>query len=88
MLQGVPLFQSCSTVFLNSLSLMLKPVVYGPGEYVIKKSEAGHEMYFINRGRVEVLDRSGKGISELTDGISSGKSVCFFLKNAPHRSAR
>jgi len=77
-LQGVPLFQSCSTVFLNSLSLMLKPVVYGPGEYVIKKGEAGHEMYFINRGRVEVLDASGKGISELTDGNFFGEVGLLF----------
>ncbi len=77
-LQGVPLFQSCSTVFLNSLSLMLKPVAYGPGEYVIEKGEVGHEMYFISRGRAEVLDSSGRAISELTDGDFFGEVGLLF----------
>ena len=34
---------------------MLQPLTFLPGEFIIKAGEAGDAMYFINRGRVDVL---------------------------------
>jgi glucose-6-phosphate 1-dehydrogenase len=55
-LEQVPLFQGASAVFLQSLALMLKPVVFAPGDFVVRKGESGREMYFVARGEVEVID--------------------------------
>ncbi|MBI2191156.1 MAG: glucose-6-phosphate dehydrogenase [Planctomycetes bacterium] len=72
-LEKVPLFQNCDTVFLNTLVMMLKPARYGPGDFIIKKGEKGSEMYVINRGEVEVLDGKGKVLSNLSDGNFFGE---------------
>jgi voltage-gated potassium channel len=41
-----------------------------PGEYVFHAGETGHEMFFISRGRLEVLGRDGK---TLLDTLSDGE---------------
>ncbi len=69
----VPLFQSCSPVFLNSVAMMLKPDVYETGDYIIRKGETGTQMYFLNRGDVEIIGDEGKIFSSLTDGSFFGE---------------
>ncbi|MBI3463256.1 MAG: cyclic nucleotide-binding domain-containing protein, partial [Planctomycetes bacterium] len=66
--EKVPLFQRCSPAFLNSLAMTLKPQVFSAGEYVVRKGESGNEMYFLNRGEVEVLDGEGRPMNTLSDG--------------------
>jgi CRP-like cAMP-binding protein len=53
--------------------MMLKPVVYAPGEVIIHEGEIGHQMYAICRGQVEVLDKAGKRISLLREGAFFGE---------------
>jgi glucose-6-phosphate 1-dehydrogenase len=72
-LEQVPLFREGEPVFLHNLAMMLKPVVYTPGEYVIRKGDPGHEMYFICRGRVEVLDGNAKRVATLVEGDFFGE---------------
>lgn len=73
-LEKVPLFQSCDSIFLHNLAMMLKPVVVGRGDYVIRKDEPGREMYFLCRGEVEVLDGQGKRLSALYEGDFFGEA--------------
>jgi glucose-6-phosphate 1-dehydrogenase len=72
-LERVPLFRTAGPVFLHNLALMLKPVVYGAGEYVIRKGEAGDAMYVICRGQVNVLDESGAAMNSLGEGDFFGE---------------
>jgi glucose-6-phosphate 1-dehydrogenase len=73
-LEQVPLFRECDAIFLHNLAMMLKPVVYAAGEYVIRKGDMGREMYFICRGRVEVLDGAGHLLKTLDEGQFFGET--------------
>jgi glucose-6-phosphate 1-dehydrogenase len=72
-LERVPLFKGGDPIVLNNLSMMLKPVVYGPGEYIIRKDEVGQEMYFVCRGEAEALDGSGKRLRTVGEGDFFGE---------------
>jgi glucose-6-phosphate 1-dehydrogenase len=79
-LEKVPLFQAGDAVFLHNLAMMLKPVVYSPGEYIIRKGDTGSEMYFICRGQAEVLDAAGKRLNTLGEGDFFGELALLLSK--------
>jgi voltage-gated potassium channel len=51
----VPLFKGANPSFIRDTILSLRPVVYTPGDYIVRKGELGEEMYFISRGAVDVV---------------------------------
>ena len=83
-LENVPLFEGADAVFLGSLIMALKPVVFQPGDLVIRKGEIGRELYLISRGEVEVLDDSGKVIATLGEGNFFGE--ISLLTSAPRNA--
>jgi glucose-6-phosphate 1-dehydrogenase len=86
-LEAVPLFQGGDPVFLRNLAMMLKPVVYSPGDYILHKGEMGSEMYFICRGQVEVLDDAGGTIKTMGEGDYFGE-LSLMLSQARTASIR
>jgi glucose-6-phosphate 1-dehydrogenase len=72
-LEKVPLFQHGDAIFLHNLSMMLRPVVYSPGDYIIKAGDPGNEMYVVCRGLVEVLGRDGQLLNTLGEGSFFGE---------------
>src|SRR5260370_33289804 len=50
-LEKVPLFQAGDAVFLHNLAMMLKPVGYNPGDFIIKKGDTRSEIDFTSRGQ-------------------------------------
>ena len=54
-LKKVPLFTKAPADLIEKLALSLKPLVYLPGDYIIRRGEIGSEMFFIARGEVEIL---------------------------------
>ena len=89
-LEKVPLFQGGGPIFLQNLAMMLKPVVYSAGDFIIKKGDIGNEMYFICRGKVEVLDGEGKVLSTLYDGDFFGELSLLLsqVRSASIRAAK
>ena len=79
--------QGGGPVFLHNLAMMLKPVVYSPGDYILRKGEVGKEMYFICRGQVEVLDGNGKGLATLGEGDYFGE-MSLLLSQVRNASIR
>jgi glucose-6-phosphate 1-dehydrogenase len=73
-LERVPMFQDTSSVFLHGLALVLKPVVYVAGDYVVKKGDPGSEMYFIARGEVDVVNGEGRVVRVLGEGNFFGET--------------
>ena len=51
----VPLFKNSDDGFMRMLSLVIKPYLYLPKEYIVQKGDIGKEMFIIHRGVVEVV---------------------------------
>jgi CRP-like cAMP-binding protein len=83
-LQRVPLFEAANAVLLASLILALKPVVFQPGDLVIRQGEIGREMYLISRGEIEVTDGSGNALATLGEGDFFGEAS--LLTSAPRNA--
>ncbi len=60
-LERVPLFKGGDPVFLNQISMALKPRIAPGGAVVIQKGDPGSEMFLICRGEVEVTRRQRQG---------------------------
>ena len=54
-LQGVSLYEYCSPPLQNELLLALTPRTESPGSMIANEGEVGREIFFIARGRVEVI---------------------------------
>jgi glucose-6-phosphate 1-dehydrogenase len=72
-LEKVPLFAGATPTFYHNLALMFEPVVYSPGELIIRKGDPGSEMYFICRGEVEVQGDAGASVATLGPGDFFGE---------------
>lgn len=56
LISKVPIFKEAPDSFLKEVILNLKPVIYTPGDYIMIAGEVGYEMYFISRGKVDVMN--------------------------------
>jgi len=78
-LEKVPFFKNASDNFINVLVRLLKPQVFAPGEFIIRYGDIGKEMYFINRGVVEVCAEDGNTVfNVLSDGSFFGEYALLF----------
>ncbi len=58
-IQKVPFFQNTSENFIREIACELRPVVFTPGDYVMRKGEVGDVMYFISNGSVDIVSDDG-----------------------------
>ncbi|KNE70665.1 hypothetical protein AMAG_15421 [Allomyces macrogynus ATCC 38327] len=76
----VPLFQDTEIGFMRMLSLALQPVLFLPNEYVVKKGDIGSEMFFIHKGRVDVVSEDGSQVfASMHEGSFFGE-IAFFSR--------
>lgn len=73
LIEKVPFFREAKTTFLRDVVQLLKPCVFLPGDYVFKHGEAGHSMFFLSRGEVEVLTKEGNRLAVLQEGAYFGE---------------
>ncbi len=70
----MPLFLGAGDAFIREIALEMHSVVFTPGDFILRAGEPGGDMYFINRGRVEVLGPDGRTIYDvLGDGDYFGE---------------
>ncbi len=69
-IEKVPLFEKAGDALLRDIIVNLTPVIFTPGDYVVRTGEIGDEMYFISRGKVEVLSADEQTVYATLD---SGK---------------
>ena len=73
-LEKVPLFRGAGEEFYRELVLHLEPMVFLPGQVLMRRGEMGHQLYFINKGKVEVLSRDDREVlAVLSDGDFVGE---------------
>jgi hypothetical protein len=59
-IERVPLFQTASEDLIREIVLNLTPVVFTPGDIVVRAGEVGFDMYFISQGSVDVASADGQ----------------------------
>ena len=81
LIEGAPLFKDASQELVRELALQLIPLVFTPGDYIFQHSRAGRHMYFIGRGRVEILDPGTDAVlAELGAGAFFGEMALLFTQ--------
>lgn len=79
LIDKVPLFRGASDGLLRELVLSLRPLVFLPESYIVRRGEIGTEMYFISRGSVAVLAQDEQSeIVTLSDGQFFGELALLF----------
>jgi hypothetical protein len=77
-LEKIPLFKGIDDRFLREMSLHLRPLIFIPGDYVFKEGDKGNEMFFVIRGKLEVISESEtKTKNTLSDGDFFGEIALF-----------
>lgn len=78
-IEKVPMFKGAPADLIRQIVLNLKPALYTPGDYIFRKGEVGDQMYFISRGKVEIVSEDGNTIyATLTDGSFFGEIALLF----------
>lgn len=54
-IERVPLFEKAEPSLIRDIILQLEPVVFTPGDYIVRAGELGRDMFFISKGTVTVL---------------------------------
>lgn len=73
-IEKVSFLQGASRELIQDLCAELKPVVFTPGDVIVRAGEQGRHIYFINNGTVEVIGDDGETlIRTLSDGDFFGE---------------
>ncbi len=84
-IEHAPLFKGASHELVREMALQLHPVVFTPGDYIMRAGQYGRHMYFISRGTVEVITADGHTVVNiLTDGDFFGELALLFSQPRTH----
>jgi voltage-gated potassium channel len=73
-IEKVPIFEHASEDLIKDIILNLEPVVFTPGDHIVRAGELGFEMFFISKGSVEVTSADERIVyATLTDGQFFGE---------------
>lgn len=73
-IEKVPIFKGASDEFIKDIILSLEPIVFSPGDNIVRKGEIGSEMFFISKGAVDVVSEDGQVVyATLTGGQFFGE---------------
>jgi len=73
-LEKVSLFKRANEVFIREVVQRLRPMVFLPGDYIIRQGEFGDCMYFLSNGDVEVVVNNVR-VAQLGQGSPFGETA-------------
>jgi voltage-gated potassium channel len=77
-IERVPLFSGASDAFIREIASQLQPIIFTPGDLIMRRGERGTDMYFISRGTVDILAQDNESvIATLGDGDFFGEIALF-----------
>jgi voltage-gated potassium channel len=74
LIEKVALFRNAEEIFIREIVQRLRPLVFLPGDYIIRQGEYGDCMYFLSGGDVEVLV-GGARVALLANGSPFGETA-------------
>src|SRR5699024_2569311 len=86
-LARVELFKNIDRSVLRDLVLKLRPILFLPGDYICRKGDVGHEMYIVNKGKIQVLGADGSVLIALGEGCVFGEIAILNLEGFTRRTA-
>lgn len=78
--ERVPMFERCSKTMLNDLAMMLKPRVFEAGDEIARYGSVAGELFIIDSGLVEIIDKHGEVKEELGAGTVFGELSLLVTK--------
>ena len=80
LIRDCPFFDFCSIDIIKALTLCLKPLIFSVGDILAHEDDMGQEMFFLERGSVEVASGDGKTVfATLSNkGCFFGETSVFF----------
>jgi len=79
-IERVPMFQGYGPAMLNALAMMLKPRVFNAGDEIARYGSLADELFIIDGGQVEIVDRQGRVKAELGAGKVFGELSLLVTK--------
>jgi len=73
-LEKVSLFRNANEIFIREIVQLLRPIVFLPGDYIIRQGEYGDRVFFLSSGDVEVLVGDSK-VAQLGAGSPFGETA-------------
>ena len=70
--EKMPLFKDISELAILYILQKMKPGFHLPGQLIITEGKVGHALYFITRGKADII-RNGKVTSQLSDNDFFGE---------------
>ncbi len=81
LIEKVEFLRGASPELIQDLSVKLKPVVFTPGDFILRAGDVGRHIYFISRGTVEVIAPDGRTVFRtLSDGDFFGEQALLHTK--------
>lgn len=78
-IEKVPLFKGATEDFVRAVAMEMRPMIFTPGDYIMRAGEPGSEMYFISRGVVEIVSADVKTVyATLSAGDFFGEMALLF----------
>ncbi|HOJ52736.1 MAG TPA: cyclic nucleotide-binding domain-containing protein [Syntrophales bacterium] len=83
-LEKVSVFKEADEVFIREVIEELEPMVFLPGDFIIRQGEHGDSMYFLNTGSVEVIVDE-RTVAVLAEGSAFGEMA--LIKNVKRNAS-
>ncbi|GMH89258.1 hypothetical protein TrVE_jg3161 [Triparma verrucosa] len=78
-IKDCPFFDFCSDEIIKALAMCLNPLMFSMGDVLIQYNDMGQEMFFLEKGSVEVVSGDGKTVfATLMKGAFFGETALFF----------
>jgi voltage-gated potassium channel len=87
-IEKVPLFREASESFIREVAMHLRPMVCTPGDFIFRAGDVARDMFFVARGRLEVIAQDGTTVIATVEEGSFVGEMALLLERPRSASVR